>query len=160
MPGLYDKDEAGFLGKVALSPGNVPDAPTWRAFEEGNAKERGLLETFAAALVVAHELSPLTEWTTAVAVHLETPVPTLKILLGETTLNNPNIPFISVDHHGHNLTIAGVMGGGTQRNHNAILQAISKDFCGAGIKNKGGGKYTNVKKQSFGVRFRAPPTFR
>ena len=86
------------------------------------------------------------EWTTAVALHLGTPVPALKGLVGETIRNNPNSPFTSVDPHGHNLTtIAGVMGGGTQRNHNAIARAISNDLRASGIKHKGGATDTTCK---------------
>ena len=79
------------------------------------------------------------EWTTAVALHMGVPAPALKNRVGETIRNNPNCPFTSVDHFGHNLTtVAGIEGGGTQRNHNAITRIISASLTSAGIKHLGG----------------------
>ena len=59
--------------------------------------------------------------------------------MGETIRSNSSSPFISVDHFGHNLTtVAGIEGGGTQRNHNIIARTISSSLSAAGIKHLGG----------------------
>jgi hypothetical protein len=79
------------------------------------------------------------EWTTAVALHMGVPIPALKNRVGETIRNNSNCSYSSVDHFGHNLTtVAGIEGGGTQRNHNTIAKTISSSLLSAGVKHLGG----------------------
>ncbi len=79
------------------------------------------------------------EYTTAVALHMGVPIQAIKNRVGEAILNNPNYQFSSVDHYGRNLTtVAGIEGGGTQRNHNTIARTISNSLSSAGIKHLGG----------------------
>ena len=79
------------------------------------------------------------EYTTAVALHMGVPIQAIKNRVGEAIRNNSNCQFTSVDYYGHNLTtVAGIEGGGTQRNHNTIARTISNSLSAAGIKHLGG----------------------
>jgi hypothetical protein len=86
------------------------------------------------------------EWTTAVALHMGVPVPALINRVGETIRNNSNCPLTTVDQYGYNLTtVAGIEGGGTQRNHNGIARVVSSSLLVAGIKHRGGATDTSCK---------------
>ena len=79
------------------------------------------------------------EWTTAVSCHMGIPVPAIKTYVGHIIRNNRNCPSLRVDPFGHNLsTVAGVLGGGTQRNHNQMAQVISTHLSLARILHLGG----------------------
>jgi hypothetical protein len=86
------------------------------------------------------------EWTTAVALHMGVPIPALRNRVGETIRNNPKCPLTTVDQYGYNLTtVAGIEGGGTQRNHNGIARVVSSSLSAAGIKHRGGATDTSCK---------------
>jgi hypothetical protein len=79
------------------------------------------------------------EWTTSVAIHMGVPVAALRSSVGATIHNNSNSPYTSVDPFGYKLTtVAGIEGGGTQRNHNTTARAISSGLSKAGISHLGG----------------------
>jgi len=86
------------------------------------------------------------EWATSVALHMGVPVPALQNRVGETIRNHSNCPLMTVDPHGFNLTtVAGIEGGGTQRNHNGVSRIISSSLSAAGIKHKGGSTDSSCK---------------
>ena len=70
---------------------------------------------------------------------MRVPSPVIKNRIGAAIRSNLNCPFTSIGHFGHNLTtVAGIEGGGTQRNHNAITWIISASLTSAGIEHARG----------------------
>ncbi len=66
------------------------------------------------------------------------PAPVIKNRIGEAFRNNLNCHFTLIGHFGHNLTtVAGIEGGVTQRNYNAITcWIISASLASAGIEHE------------------------
>jgi len=79
------------------------------------------------------------EWFISVHLHFGIPVPLLKPFIGEKIKNNSRCPTLTVDPFAFNLTtVTGILGGGTQRNHNTIAGMVSRDLTKVGVQHIGG----------------------
>ena len=134
------QDERQLLKHIILTERaqNLPIDDTRRMAFIANGTD-AFARQFLGTIPVADTPFTPSEYTTAVALHMGVPIQAIKNRVGEAIHNNPNCQFSSVDHYGHNLTtVAGIEGGGTQRNHNTIARTISNSLSSAGIKHLGG----------------------
>jgi len=95
------------------------------------------------------------EFLVAVPIHLGVPVPILRPYVGQPIQNNFNLNY-SVDPYAYQLTtVTCIEGGGTNRNHNKLVQVVYETVKESGIRCVAAGCGTGSPKQIFN---RAIPT--